>query len=237
MLYFRSLLYTILSFGSVPLFVIPGMLLLPFPYSVRYGFITQWARWSLWLLKSICHLTFSVRGREHIPSGAAIIFCKHQSMWETMALQRIFPPQLWVIKRELLWLPFFGWALWMLESIAIDRRSGRRAINQIVEKGRQRLQRGRWIVIYPEGTRVLPGVRQRFKMGGALLAEASGFPVVPVAHNAGEYWPRRSLLKTPGVIQVVIGPMIDSKGKTAVEINTIAENFIEGAMQEITTIR
>lgn len=237
MIHLRSLLYIILSFGTVPLFVIPGMLLIPFPYSVRYAYITRWAQLSIWLLGVICNLKYEVRGQENIPSGAAIIFCKHQSMWETMALQRIFPPQLWVVKQELFWVPFFGWALWMLESIPIDRGSGTKAIKQIVRKGRQRLNRGRWVVIYPEGTRVAPGVRQKYKIGGAILAEKSGFPVVPVAHNAGEYWSRRSLTKKPGVIQVVIGPVIYTKGKTASEINAIAEEFIEGTMQEITTLK
>jgi len=233
MQYFRSLIYTVLSFGTVPFFVVPATFLIPFPYRVRYALITRWARLSIWMLKVICNLRYEVHGQENIPKHASIIFCKHQSMWETMALQCIFPPQLWVIKRELLWVPFFGWALWMLESIPIDRKSGRRAINQIVNLGSERLRKGRWVVIYPEGTRVAPGVRQRYKMGGALLAERSAFPVVPIAHNAGEFWSRRSLLKKAGCIQVVIGPVIDSKGKSAAEINALAEEFIEGEMEKI----
>jgi len=233
MQYFRSLVYTVLSFGTVPLFVVPAMLLIPFPYWVRYAFITRWAQFSIWLLKVICNLRYQVEGVENIPKQAGIIFCKHQSMWETMALQCIFPPQLWVVKRELMWVPFFGWALWMLESIPIDRGSGRKAVNQVVRHGIERLKKGRWVVIYPEGTRVAPGVRQRYKMGGALLAERSGYSVVPVAHNAGEFWSRRSLLKKAGCIKVVIGPAIDSKGKSAAEINEIAENFIEGEMEKI----
>jgi len=233
MQYFRSLIYTIISFATVPLFVIPAVLLIPFPYSVRYAFITRWAQSSIWLLKVICNLRYQVHGAENIPHQASIIFCKHQSMWETMALQCVFPPQLWVVKRELMWVPFFGWALWMLESIPIDRGSGHKAVNQVVNQGIERLKKGRWVVIYPEGTRVAPGVRQRYKMGGALLAERSGFPVVPVAHNAGEFWSRRSLLKKPGCIQVIIGPVIESKGKTAAEINRMAEDFIEGEMEKI----
>jgi len=233
MQYFRSLIYTVLSFGTVPFFVIPAALLIPLPYRVRYAWLTLWAQMSIWLLKVVCNLRYEVHGRENIPPQGSIIFCKHQSMWETMALQCVFPPQLWVVKRELMWVPFFGWALWMLESIPIDRSSGRKAVNQVVNHGCDRLKKGRWVVIYPEGTRVAPGVRQRYKMGGALLAEKSGYPVVPVAHNAGEFWSRRSFLKKPGCIQVIIGPAIDSRGKTAVEINQLAEDFIEGEMEKI----
>jgi 1-acyl-sn-glycerol-3-phosphate acyltransferase len=221
---------------TIPLFVMPGILLFPFPYRIRYGFFTQWSTLVIWLLGVICNLRYEVHGKENIPKQSAIIFAKHQSAWETIALQRIFPPQLWVLKRELFWVPFFGWALWMLESIAIDRSSGRQAIKQIIEKGTERLKKGRWIVVFPEGTRTAPGEKRRYGIGGAILAEKSGFPVVPVAHNAGEYWSRRSLVKKPGVIKVVIGPVIDSNGKTAAEINQLAEDWIEGKMLEITTL-
>lgn len=237
MIYIRSLIYTCLMVVTIPLFVMPGILLFPFPYRIRYGFFTQWSTLVIWLLGVICNLRYEVEGKENIPrQSSAIIFAKHQSAWETIALQRIFPPQLWVLKRELFWVPFFGWALWMLESIAIDRSSGRKAIKQIIEKGTERLKKGRWIVVFPEGTRTAPGQKRRYGVGGAILAEKSGFPVVPVAHNAGEYWSRRSLVKKPGVIKVVIGPVIDSKGKTAAEINQLAEDWIEGKMLEITTL-
>ena len=191
----------------------------------------------IWILKVVCRIDYEVSGQENIPEQSAIIFSKHQSTWETVALQRLFPPQVWVIKKELLWVPFFGWALWMLESIAIDRSSGRKAINQIVEIGKQRLDKGRWIVIFPEGTRTAPGTRKRYGVGGSILAEKSGYPVVPVAHNAGEHWGRRSFLKKPGTIKVVIGPVIESKGKTAIEINQQAETWIESTMQTISTIK
>ncbi|MFV2058889.1 MAG: lysophospholipid acyltransferase family protein [Thiohalomonadales bacterium] len=222
---------------TIPLFVIPGMLLIPLPYSIRYGFITQWATLIIWVLRIVCRIDFSVSGQENIPSSNAIIFSKHQSTWETIALQRIFPPQLWVIKQELLWVPFFGWALWMLESIPIDRSSGRKAVNQIVEIGKQRLDKGRWVVIFPEGTRAAPGTKKRYGVGGAILAAKSGYPVVPVAHNAGEHWGKRSFLKIPGTIKVVIGPLIESEGKTATEINQAAEDWIESTMQTISNVK
>jgi len=222
---------------TVPLVVIPGYVLIPFPFSVRYGFYSNWAKLNIWLLGVICNLRYEVQGKENIPQGGAIIFCKHQSAWETLALQVIFPPVVWVLKRELLWIPIFGWALIMLDSIGIDRSSGRKAVQEIVSKGTDKLKKGRLVVIFPEGTRIAPGQRKKYGVGGAILAEKSGFPVVPVAHNAGEYWRRRDMIKHPGVIKVVIGPTIDTHGLTAAEINSKAEAWIESTMEQITTLK
>ncbi|MEE8482371.1 MAG: lysophospholipid acyltransferase family protein, partial [Acidiferrobacterales bacterium] len=171
--------------------------------------------------------------KENIPQGAVIIMGKHQSTWETFAFQQIFPPQVWVLKRELLRLPFFGWALALMEPIAINRGAGHRAVEQIIEQGRKRLQEGRWVTVFPEGTRVPTGKRRRYGMGGAVLAAETGFPVLPVAHNAGTYWPRRSVKLHPGTIRVVIGPVIDPKGLTAEEIRDRAEDWIETKMMEL----
>jgi len=137
------------------------------------------------------------------------------------------------MKRELLWVPFFGWALAILGSIAIDRKAGRKAIDQLVTQGRQRLEDGRWVVVFPEGTRIAPGQKGRYRIGGAVLAEQSGHPIVPVAHNAGEFWPRHGFLKRPGVIQVVIGPPISSRGRMAADILKEAEMWIEDTMGRI----
>ncbi|MCC6302854.1 MAG: 1-acyl-sn-glycerol-3-phosphate acyltransferase [Gammaproteobacteria bacterium] len=204
-----------------------AVLTFPFPFTVRYAFITRWARFNLWWLRLTCRLDYQVRGRENIPVGNAIVFCKHQSAWETLALQKIFPPQVWLLKRELLWVPFFGWGLAMLEPIAIDRRAGRKAVEQLVTQGGERLANGRWVVIFPEGTRVPPGQTGRYGIGGAVLAAKSGYPVVPVAHNAGEFWPRRGFIKRPGTITVVVGPAIESQGKTAEMIKEEAREWIE----------
>jgi 1-acyl-sn-glycerol-3-phosphate acyltransferase len=233
MLYIRSIIFNLIMVSTVPLFVIPGMFLYPFSYQVRYGFLSCWAKSIVWWLRWICGLRYEVINPENIPPGPAIIMCKHQSAWETIALQAIFPPQVWVLKQELIRVPLFGWALSMLESIAIDRSSGKKAVEQIIEQGTQRLQSGKWIVVFPEGTRVAPGQRKKFGIGGAVLAEKSGFPVVLVAHNAGDFWRRRSLIKRPGTIKVVIGSPIDPAGKTAVEIKAMSENWINDTVEQI----
>lgn len=233
----RSFIFWIVFFVSTLVIAPLVVLAFPFPFHIRYATATQWARLNLWWLKLTCGLDYQVEGRENIPEHAAIIFSKHQSTWETLALQKIFPPQVWVMKRELLRVPFFGWALAMLEPIAIDRSAGRRAVFQLAEQGTERLQKGRWIVVFPEGTRTTPGVRGNYKVGGAVLAEKSRGLVVPVAHNAGEYWPKHSFIKHPGTIQVVIGPPIDTYGKKATQILKEAEGWIEDTMDRITTLK
>lgn len=229
----RSLLFLVGQVTSTLVFAPLSLLTFALPYHMRYRFITQWSRFNLWWLKITCGVHSTVTGREHIPDGNAIILCKHQSAWETLALTRIFPPQVWVIKRELLRIPFFGWGLAMLEPIAIDRKSGRKAVRQLVEQGCRRLEQGRWVVVFPEGTRVAPGQRKRYGIGGGVLAEQSGYPVVPVAHNAGEHWPRRGFLKYPGTIRVVIGPPIETRGRSPEQITAAAEAWIEATVEGI----
>ncbi len=233
MLFLRSSLYVLGSWLST--FVIGPLALLtfPFPFEIRYAFISQWARFNLWWLNISCGLSFEVEGTEHIPKQNAIIMCKHQSAWETLALQLVFPPQIWVMKRELLRVPFFGWGLAMLEPIAIDRAAGKVAMKQLIDQGKVRLDRGRWVVIFPEGTRTAPGQKGRYAIGGAMLAAKSGYPVVPVAHNAGEFWPRRGFLKRPGVIRMVIGPVIPTEGRSSGEINEEVETWIESTVSRI----
>ncbi len=233
MIVLRSLCFSLGQVLATLVFAVLALFVAPFPFTVRYRVISQWARFNLWWLALTCNLRYRVEGAENIPARNGIIFCKHQSAWETLALQCIFPPQVWVLKRELLWIPFFGWGLALLEPIAIDRDSPRRALCQLLEQGAQRLAAGRWVVIFPEGTRVPPGEHRPFQSGGALLAARTGYPVVPVSHNAGEYWPRRSFLKYPGTIRVVIGPPIESAGRSAQEINREAEDWIRARMAEI----
>jgi 1-acyl-sn-glycerol-3-phosphate acyltransferase len=238
MLFLRSLLFFVVMVLSTLMVTLPALLTFPFSFLARYRVISQWARFNLWCLQSICNLRYEVEGAENIPNGAAIVFAKHQSTWETLALQCILPPQTWVLKRELLKVPFFGWSLAMLEPVAIDRAAGRVALQQLIEQGKDRLNKGRYIIVFPEGTRIAPGMRRRFAFGGAKLAEKSGFPVLPVAHNAGYFWPRHGFIKRPGVIKVKIGPVIESKNDAgrikAAVINEAAEQWIAQAMTEIT---
>lgn len=210
-----------------------SLLLLPLPFDRRYRVISQWARINLWWLEKTCGLRATVEGREHIPETPTLVMSKHQSAWETLALQTLFSPQVWVVKRELLRIPLFGWGLATLRPIAIDRRSGRQAVQQVVDQGLQRLEAAQWVVMFPEGTRVAPGERGRYRIGGGVLAEASGRPVLPVAHNAGEYWPRHGFLKRPGTIRMVIGPPIPSQGSSAAEIMARVEAWIEDTVAAI----
>lgn len=212
----------------------PPVLLMP--YKWRYFYLTRWGIFAIWWLRLTCRLDFCVEGRENIPKGTAIILAKHQSAWETIAMQQIFPPQTWVLKRELFWIPFFGWGLAMMRPVGIDRSAGKKALKQVIRQGTDRLKNGLWMVIFPEGTRTAPGERQRYAIGGAMLAEKSGYPVVPVCHNAGEFWPKKGFIKKPGAITLVIGKPIDPQGKRASEINNEVEEWIESTYLRISTL-
>ena len=200
----------------------------PLPFERRFRTVAQWNRFVLWWLRLTCGLGYRVEGRGHLPrTGAAVVLSKHQSAWETIAYPVLFPPQAIVLKRELLRIPFFGWGLAVLEPIAIDRGSPRQALKQLIDQGVPRLRQGRWMVIFPEGTRVRPGERRPYQPGGAMVAIKAGVPVVPVAHDAGRYWPRRGWIKWPGTIRVVIGPPIATAGRKAQEVMAEAEAWIE----------
>ena len=227
MILLRSLLFYAGAIASLLVFTVIAPLVYPLPYPQRYWIVTRWTHLTLWWLEVICNLRCRVSGLENIPKGPAVILCKHQSALETMALQRFFPPQVWVLKRSILRLPLFGWCMATLEPIAIDRSSAPAALKQVVKEGKKRLKRGQWITLFPEGTRVAPGEKGKYAVGGGVLAAQAGCPVVPVAHNAGLFWPRNSILKRPGVIDVVIGPVINPRDKTAAEIMYIAEDWIE----------
>ncbi len=188
------------------------------------------------MAKTCCGLTYKVEGLENLPKDQAfIVLSKHQSAWETLALRLFLPMQTTVLKKSLTQIPVGGWALSLLKPIAIDRDSPREALRTLAEQGTARLNEGLVVIVYPEGTRAAPGEDKKFNIGGAMLAEKSGFPVIPLAHNAGEFWPRYSFLKYPGTITVKIGPVIESIDKKAKEINSEAETWISQAMKEITT--
>jgi 1-acyl-sn-glycerol-3-phosphate acyltransferase len=233
-LYVRALLFYVGLFALTIPFSLLALVLIPLPSAVtRSRWVSGWASSVLWWLKVTCNLSYEVKGREHIPATPSVILSKHQSAWETIALQCIFPPQVWVLKRELLIIPFLGWALWAVGSIPIDRSSGREALKKLVNHGKDRLKRGLWVVIFPEGTRTAPGVRSKYHIGGAWLATHSNSVVVPVAHNAGRYWRKSSILKYPGVIQVVIGAPIDTTGLKPDAVNKLVEDWIETEMQSL----
>ena len=219
---------------SAPIVTVFGLLTFPFSFKIRYLVISRWAIFVIWWLEVTCNLRYQVKGLEHLQGiETAIVFSKHQSAWETMAFQAIFPPQVWVLKQSLLWVPIFGWGLALLKPIAIDRGAGRKALKQVVTQGIQRLQNVIWVIIFPEGTRLPPGEQRKFAAGGATLANKSGYPVIPVAHNAGSFWARRGLLKRPGTIEVRIGSPIDTKALTSSEINQKAEAWINAQMEQI----
>ena len=215
--------------------VFGGVMALGFwlPYPAQFALARTWARILLWVLERLCGLKYVVEGRERIPPGNHIVMSNHTSAWETVAQFLIFPPQVWVLKRELLWIPFVGWGLKLLRPIAINRGEGHRAVNQVVEQGKARLRDGLWIIIFPEGTRVIAGETRKFGVSGAVLAIASGKSVVPLSHNAGLFWARRGFVKKPGTIRVVIGAPIESAGKNPRELNEEIRQAIEAGLARI----
>ena len=229
----RSCLFAAVQLLITPPFSVIALLTFPFHPFTRYRIILYWTRFVLLALKLICGINFRVTGAEHLPPGPCVVLSKHQSAWETMAFQLIFPPQVYVIKRELLWIPFFGWGLAMCSPIAINRSAGPRAARQMLSQGKDRIAAGFWVIVYPEGTRVAPGARGRYQSSGSAIAIHAGAPVVPVAHNAGRCWRRNAFLKYPGTITVSIGPAIDSRGRKADELTREVEHWIESEMARI----
>jgi 1-acyl-sn-glycerol-3-phosphate acyltransferase len=227
MTFLRSSLFVLALLVVTPPYALIALATFPLPRMTRYRIISGWSRCVIFLSRIILKIDWRVEGREHLPDRPAVILANHQSAWETMAFQLFFPPQVHVLKRELLWLPFFGWGLALMSPIAIDRRRGHSALRFMAKRGRQRLEQGFWVVVFPEGTRVRPGEKRNYQIGGAWLAAASGAPVVPVAHNAGLLWPRYAFLKHPGTITVRIGPPIDSAGRDPATINSLAKTWIE----------
>jgi 1-acyl-sn-glycerol-3-phosphate acyltransferase len=223
----RSALFALGLTLVTPPYAVIALISAPLPRMTRYRIISGWSRLILWLARVILGIEWRVEGRENLPSRPAVILAKHQSAWETLAFQHIFPPQVHVLKRELLWIPFFGWGLALMSPIAIDRSRGVAALRAIARRGQQRLEQGFWVVVFPEGTRVAPGESRDYQPGGAWLAAASGAPVVPVAHNAGLFWPRNALIKRPGTVTIRIGPIIDSTQQDPVTINAKAKQWIE----------
>jgi 1-acyl-sn-glycerol-3-phosphate acyltransferase len=233
MIWLRSSVFNLGMWIMVIPYTLLTLLLIPMSAPRRSRIIAGWARFVVRWLALTCNLHYRVIGQDNIPGQTCVILSKHQSAWETIAFQAIFPPQIWVLKRSLLLLPFFGWALWALKSIAIDRSAGREALKQLVSQGKDRLARGLWVVVFPEGTRVTPGHKGKYQIGGAWLATHAKATVVPVAHNAGEFWRKNSLLKHPGTITVSIGQPIDATGMKPDDLNRQVEEWIEKEMPRL----
>jgi 1-acyl-sn-glycerol-3-phosphate acyltransferase len=230
---FRSFLFT--AYMMLSACVVGGFMGVCFwlPYRHQFAIARGWARQLFWVLKHLCGLDFVVEGRERIPEGAHVVMSNHASAWETIAQFVIFPPHVWVLKRELLWIPFVGWGLKALRPIPINRGEGHRAVNQVVEQGKARLAEGLWVIIFPEGTRVMAGDKKKFGVSGSLLATATGKLAIPLSHDAGRFWPRRGIVKKPGTIHVVIGEPIVSAGKTPRQLNEEVRLAIEAGLAKI----
>ncbi len=229
----RSILFALFQLVVTPPYAIAVLALGWLPPVPRFRFIAIWCRMNLWAARVICGIRHRVEGVENMPATPHIVMAKHSSTWETLYLTRIFPPLAYVAKRELLSIPFFGWAFRFASPITIDRRAGRDAMEQIAEQGRERFADGFWIVIYPEGTRIPAGTRAKYKTGGARLAIEMDAPILPVAHNAGWLWPKGLLGKRPGTITLTIGAPISPTGKDPAQLTREVEDWIEGEVARL----
>jgi 1-acyl-sn-glycerol-3-phosphate acyltransferase len=228
----RSFVYTIFLFAWTFFYAIFFVIACSFlPFRKRFVLARVWGVVLLTALKWICRLDYRIEGLENMPSGNHIALWKHSSSWETIAMAVVFPRQVWVLKRELLWIPFVGWGIRQLHAIAINRKSGHSAVGQVIEQGKQRLDEGDWIMVFPEGTRMPHGQTRRYGVSGTLLALECKKLIVPVAHNAGSFWPRRGWLKKPGTVRVVIGrPFEPAPGSDVREINKQVQDWIEATV-------
>lgn len=233
MILLRSLAFAAALLLLTPPYSLFALATFALPAHTRFRLISGWSRAVIFLARVLVGIRYRVEGLEHLPAAPAIILSKHQSAWETLAFQVIFPPQVLVLKRELLWIPFFGWGLALMSPISIDRSRGTSALKRMLEQGKRRLSQGFWIAIFPEGTRVAPGERGEYRIGGAWLAVRTGAPVVPVAHNAGLFWRRNAFIKHPGTVTVLIGKPIASTGLTPEALNAQVEEWIEDRMQAL----
>mgnify|MGYP002622503996 CR=1 FL=1 len=233
MLLIRSLVFQFWFFASAVIAGTTVVFLAPFSHDVRFSIARGWGASMLWAGRFFCGLDYVIEGRENIPRQASVVLCKHSTVFETYAQLTTFPRQTWVLKRELKWIPLFGWGLALMKPIAIDRGAGRKAVTQVIRQGKDRLAEGTWVTVFPEGTRVPAGQTKKYGISGAALAAEAGCPVVPVAHNAGDFWPRRGLTKRPGLIRFCIGPPIETAGRDPKAINAEAQAWIEGKMAEI----
>ena len=225
MLFLRSLLYFVGSIISVITITLCGLFFVFSPYSTRQKFLSQWAIFCIWWLKITLNITTRIIGQENVNKSPCVIISNHQSTWETLAFQTIFPAHTWVLKKELLWLPVFGWSLALLKPIIINRGDKLNAIKKVILQGSDRLNKGISVVVFPEGTRQPYNQLGDYQNGGAAIAKKTGYDIIPVYHNAGKIWPKGSFIKKPGVITIVIGETISSSSMTSSGITEEIRNW------------
>lgn len=229
----RSVIFTALLFLSVLPWSIVVTLGRLMSYPTSYALVMAWVRGNFWLMDKLCGLNFRVEGAENLPSEASVVLMKHSSAYETLVQFLLFPRQCWVVKRELLWAPFLGWAIGAVRPIAIDRGAGQAAVAQVLAKGKARLEEGHWVVVFPEGTRMAAGETRRYGVSGTLLAQEAGRLIVPVAHDAGDFWPRRGLRKHRGTVTFRIGPPVDPAGREPRQVNEQVQAWTEAQVAEL----
>lgn len=228
----RNLLFYLGIIPVTAVFALLSLLIIWLPYSMRYFLITRWSHFFILWAKITCGLRYQIHGFENLPKTPSIVLSNHQSMWETIFMQVLLPPQTWVLKQQLLSIPFFGWGLKRLKPIAINRTDPR-SIHQLLHQGKKRLSTGIWVVLFPEGTRVAAGVHHRFSQSGAYLSQETLCAIVPIAHNAGMFWPKGYWIKKPGTIQWIIGPAISPLNKTREELHHASEHWIRETLERI----
>lgn len=229
----RSVLFTVLMFLSVPAWALVVIVARIGGAELSYRMVFLWSRAMMDLLAAICGLRYVVEGWENLPAKASVVLLKHSSAFETIAQIVFLPRQCWVLKRELIWAPFLGWALATTRPIAIDRNAGRAAVEQVIEQGRERLAEGIWVTVFPEGTRMPPGETRKYGLSGTLLAQRTGNLIVPIAHNAGDFWPRRGWQKRPGTVVFRIGPPVSAEGRDPRDLNAEIQTWIESQVAEL----
>lgn len=232
----RALLFYVFGFGTIFFFAIAILLAFWTPHTVRWKICVAYCRLTLWAGEFFCGMKVVVEGKENLPDEPSVIMIKHTTTLETYGHVPLFPRTSWVIKREITWMPVFGWAIALaLKPIAIRRSARSTAVRQVIAAGKERLASGTWVTIFPEGTRVPPGETRRYGVSGAALAREANVPLVPVAHNAGDFWERREFAKRPGTVRFVIGPPISAQGRPPRETNEEVQGWIENKMREIST--
>jgi len=225
MLLIRSAIFNLCFFILTPVASLLVLLFRPFGFPASWFWARLWSRTLLWLARIICGIKIEIEGREHFPDGACVVMAKHQSAMETIAMPMLVPPYAWILKRELFYIPLFGWALASMGTIAIRRGNPREAIKQVIEQGKARLAQSRWVVIFPEGTRSTVGTTGNYQPGGVVVAQKAGAAILPMAHNAGAHWPKRGFIKTPGTVTFKFLPLIDAETVTATKRNDLLQQL------------